>query len=136
MLRLLVCLAVAIGSASAHAGEYTSLATMVVELHRHTAAKPKVPVKPVTPVTPGTRVCDNCNGVGKVGDGRTMLTCAVCDGTGKLSGDEPPPEEPAPPPKAPVKQAPPPPGTCRINADGTKTCSPSVSRGLFGRWRN
>lgn len=28
-------------------------------------------------------VCENCRGTGKVGDGRVMVTCPVCDGTGK-----------------------------------------------------
>ena len=35
------------------------------------------------PVTPSSDICPNCNGVGKVGDGRTMLTCGECNGTGK-----------------------------------------------------
>ena len=26
---------------------------------------------------------DNCNGTGKVGDGRIVMTCPVCKGTGK-----------------------------------------------------
>jgi hypothetical protein len=32
---------------------------------------------------PSDGKCKNCKGVGKVGDGRTMLTCDVCKGTGK-----------------------------------------------------
>jgi hypothetical protein len=32
---------------------------------------------------PSDGKCKNCKGVGKVGDGRTMLTCEVCKGTGK-----------------------------------------------------
>lgn len=27
--------------------------------------------------------CENCNGTGKVGDGRIMSTCQACGGTGK-----------------------------------------------------
>ena len=27
--------------------------------------------------------CENCNGTGKVGDGRVFVKCPVCDGTGK-----------------------------------------------------
>lgn len=34
------------------------------------------------PVTPSS-ICDNCNGKGKVGDGRVMVTCPVCKGSGK-----------------------------------------------------
>lgn len=28
--------------------------------------------------------CSNCNGTGKLGDGRIVTTCPVCKGTGKL----------------------------------------------------
>ncbi len=28
-------------------------------------------------------VCENCNGTGKIGDGRIVMTCPVCRGTGK-----------------------------------------------------
>lgn len=27
--------------------------------------------------------CENCNGTGKVGDGRVFVKCPECDGTGK-----------------------------------------------------
>lgn len=33
--------------------------------------------------TPDSDDCENCNGTGKVGDGRIMNTCQVCGGTGK-----------------------------------------------------
>ena len=29
--------------------------------------------------------CENCNGTGKIGDGRIVLTCPVCEGTGKAA---------------------------------------------------
>ena len=32
---------------------------------------------------PRPEVCENCNGTGKVGDGRVSVTCPVCKGTGK-----------------------------------------------------
>jgi hypothetical protein len=32
-----------------------------------------------------TGKCENCNGKGKVGDGRVMVTCEVCGGTGKAT---------------------------------------------------
>ena len=41
---------------------------------------------------PGDK-CDNCNGTGKVGDGRVMVTCAVCDGTGVIPAAEPAQQE-------------------------------------------
>lgn len=63
--------------------------------------------------TPKGDECENCNGTGKVGDGRTMLTCTVCDGTGKIKKETPvpavvpPPEKKAEPesPKAPVTKS-------------------------------
>ena len=36
------------------------------------------------PVEPDTGdVCQDCDGTGKVGDGRVMVKCQTCDGTGK-----------------------------------------------------
>ena len=33
--------------------------------------------------TPDAGECDNCNGTGKIGDGRVVIKCSACDGTGK-----------------------------------------------------
>jgi hypothetical protein len=44
------------------------------------------PSPPPSP-RPSDGKCKNCKGVGKVGDGRTMLTCDVCKGTGKDIAD-------------------------------------------------
>jgi DnaJ-class molecular chaperone len=35
------------------------------------------------PAKPVSDACDNCNGTGKVGDGRIVMTCPICKGTGK-----------------------------------------------------
>jgi hypothetical protein len=32
---------------------------------------------------PASDKCDNCDGTGKIGDGRIVFTCPVCKGTGK-----------------------------------------------------
>lgn len=32
---------------------------------------------------PDKKVCENCRGTGKVGDGRVSVVCPVCKGTGK-----------------------------------------------------
>ena len=32
---------------------------------------------------PASDACENCNGTGKVGDGKIMSTCRACGGTGK-----------------------------------------------------
>lgn len=31
---------------------------------------------------PGPKKCENCNGTGRVGDGRVFVPCPVCGGTG------------------------------------------------------
>lgn len=46
----------------------------------YTAGTPKVDVVPSI----GDK-CDNCNGTGKLGDGRVVLTCPICKGTGKVA---------------------------------------------------
>lgn len=33
--------------------------------------------------TPASDKCENCDGTGKLGDGRIVTTCPVCKGTGK-----------------------------------------------------
>lgn len=44
-------------------------------------AREVVRVRQTIRPTPG--VCQNCDGSGKVGDGRIVITCPVCKGTGK-----------------------------------------------------
>lgn len=52
----------------------------------------QVTIGPVTPDKPSA-LCKNCKGRGKIGDGRTMVTCPICNGTGKGSGELPPEEK-------------------------------------------
>ena len=33
--------------------------------------------------TPASDKCENCDGTGKIGDGRIVLPCPACKGTGK-----------------------------------------------------
>jgi hypothetical protein len=43
------------------------------------------------PPTPApTNVCDNCDGTGKIGDGRIVMECPACKGTGKKTKTTPP----------------------------------------------
>lgn len=83
-----------------------------------------------TPVKPTGGVCQECNGVGKVGDGVVMFTCGACGGTGKASS-EPPPVEPDEPiavegEKAPAKEEPPAvPATPPKQAEQAKVAPPS-----------
>lgn len=44
-----------------------------------------VPPGPVPPL-PDT-ICDNCGGDGELGDGRIVIECPVCDGTGRITFD-------------------------------------------------
>jgi len=37
------------------------------------------------PPTPVSNECGNCNGTGKIGDGRILMTCPECKGTGKAA---------------------------------------------------
>lgn len=48
----------------------------------------KPTVSPAPKVDPAG-VCPNCKGKGSVGDGRTMVTCKACNGSGKLGAAMP-----------------------------------------------
>ena len=37
---------------------------------------------PPLPTPSGPTRCDNCNGTGKIGDGRVVMTCPECNGEG------------------------------------------------------
>ena len=49
----------------------TQTARAIVQLHNTPAPKPV------------SGQCSNCNGTGKVGDGKIVMTCQACNGTGK-----------------------------------------------------
>ena len=49
----------------------TQTARAIVQLENAPAPKPV------------TGECRNCNGTGKVGDGKIVMTCQACNGTGK-----------------------------------------------------
>lgn len=56
---------------------------------------------------PSGDVCEDCNGLGKVGDGVVMFTCDTCGGTGKKTSSKPEdipatPEEPEEPEDIPA----------------------------------
>lgn len=48
------------------------------------------PVPDVKPDTGDTVRCRNCKGRGEVGDGRTMVTCTICNGTGRVPANAQP----------------------------------------------
>ena len=47
------------------------------------AARMAVQMRHEIPPSPVSEDCENCNGTGKVGDGRIMHDCMTCGGTGK-----------------------------------------------------
>jgi RecJ-like exonuclease len=54
-------------------------ADLAVETARMVIASRVAPPAP----TPDAGECSNCNGTGKIGDGRIVMTCPECNGTGK-----------------------------------------------------
>lgn len=46
-------------------------------------ARMVVQMRQEIPPTPASDKCENCNGTGKIGDGRITHTCPECKGTGK-----------------------------------------------------
>lgn len=82
MYRALVAIALLLGAASQSlAGDYKGLAIGILEMNRGLCLPPAP--SPVNPTPAPSSICDNCNGRGKVGDGTVMLTCPVCNGSGK-----------------------------------------------------
>jgi DnaJ-class molecular chaperone len=47
------------------------------------AARMVAVLRQTLPPTPVSDDCENCNGTGKIGDGRIVHTCPTCNGTGK-----------------------------------------------------
>jgi len=46
-------------------------------------ARMVVQLREQIPPTPVSDACENCNGTGKIGDGKIVMTCPACGGTGK-----------------------------------------------------
>jgi hypothetical protein len=83
-MRYVLIIALLCSGGPVAAGEFEGLAASIIAMSNAVRVKPVTPVNP----TPVNGVCPDCDGRGKVGDGRTMLTCGTCDGTGKVkSGD-------------------------------------------------
>lgn len=58
--------------------------TLTAELASETArAMVQMRATPTPTPEPASDKCENCNGTGKVGDGRVFVKCPECDGTGK-----------------------------------------------------
>lgn len=59
----------------------TITADLAVETARLVAELRTLPPAPPAP----RGECENCNGTGKIGDGRIVMTCPACNGTGKAA---------------------------------------------------
>jgi DnaJ-class molecular chaperone len=68
---LVGCVATLPGDNGVTADLACETARMVVQL-RHEIAP-----------SPASDKCDNCDGTGKIGDGRIVMPCPICKGTGK-----------------------------------------------------
>ena len=80
-MRWLVCmLVVFVGCVVTLPPDPTISADMAAETARM-VVQMRQEIRPLP--APASDDCDNCNGTGKVGDGRIMHTCQTCGGTGK-----------------------------------------------------
>jgi len=82
MLRwLVVFVIVSIGCVASLPTDPGISADLAVETARMVIASRAAPPAP----TPDAGKCSNCNGTGKIGDGRIVMPCPECNGTGKAA---------------------------------------------------
>lgn len=82
MWRWIIVLTVsAIGCVASLPSDPGISADLAVETARMVIASRAAPPAP----KPDAGRCENCNGTGKIGDGRIVMTCPECNGTGKPS---------------------------------------------------
>lgn len=80
MRTIWLCLLVCIGCVASLPSDTGVTADLAAETARMAVAARRQPT-PEPPKPAGK--CDNCLGTGKIGDGRIIVTCPVCKGTGK-----------------------------------------------------
>jgi hypothetical protein len=81
-MRWLVVMMIVFGGCVASLPEDPTLsADLSVETARMILAGRAAPPAP----TPDSDKCGNCNGTGKIGDGRIVLECPECSGTGNAA---------------------------------------------------
>jgi RecJ-like exonuclease len=76
---LIVFMVASIGCVASLPDDSSISADLAVETARMVIASRAAPPAP----TPDAGKCENCNGTGKIGDGRIVMTCPECNGTGK-----------------------------------------------------
>ena len=78
-MRWVICFAVAlVGCVASLPADDGLTADLACE-----AAREVLRLRQSMPPAPVTDVCENCDGTGKLGDGRIVTVCPVCKGTGK-----------------------------------------------------
>ena len=78
-MRFLICLVVVlIGCVATLPDDHDVSADMACE-----TARMVTQLRHEIAPTPANDKCDNCDGSGKIGDGRIVLECPACKGTGK-----------------------------------------------------
>jgi hypothetical protein len=80
---LLAFAIVSVGCVASLPGDPTISADLAVETARMVIASRAAPPAP----TPDAGRCENCNGTGKIGDGRIVMPCPECGGDG-VKGEE------------------------------------------------
>lgn len=78
---LIVSLVVFVGCVASLPGDAGLTADLACEAARE-VQRLRQTLSPSPAPAPAT-VCENCNGTGKIGDGRIVMTCPACGGTGK-----------------------------------------------------
>jgi DnaJ-class molecular chaperone len=81
VMRWIICLSIALAGCVATLPSDPSVtadlacetARMVVQLRQEITPSP----------VPASDKCENCDGTGKIGDGRIVMPCPICKGTGK-----------------------------------------------------
>lgn len=82
MFRWLIVFAiVSIGCVASLPTDSGISADLAVETARMVIASRAAPPAP----SPDAGKCENCNGTGKIGDGRIVMPCPECNGTGKAA---------------------------------------------------
>jgi hypothetical protein len=80
---LIVFMVASIGCVASLPDDPSISADLAVETARMVIASPVAPPAP----TPDAGRCENCNGTGKIGDGRIVMPCPECGGDG-VKGEE------------------------------------------------
>jgi hypothetical protein len=80
---LIVFMVASIGCVASLPNDSSISADLAVETARMVIASRAAPPAP----TPDAGRCENCNGTGKIGDGRIVMPCPECGGDG-VKGEE------------------------------------------------